>query len=613
MEKINEFDKKIMGLFKNKSLNTFLKYSLKYKGAMAGVIILSTITSLMSAVPAWLSKYLIDDVLVKKNAQMMMMVIGAIFASTILKVVTNYFADISSGYITEKIRRDIKIDVFSHLQKLPIAYFKQNKLGDIMARLSGDSTTLGRIGFMLFDMLKEFVTVLALLVRMFQVDIVLALISLTVLPAILSMVKKYTKKIRKSGRVRQDTVGDVTAFVQEALSGVSVIKGFNRSDKIIDRYKGVTQEEFDKIYKTTKIKAKISPINEILATIMILLVASYGGYQIIVVQSMTPGDLISFITAIGLMQQPLKTLIKRNSELQEALPSADRVIEIFDVPLEPDHIGEVIKSVPEVIETINFKDVDFKYDDGDEKVLKGFNLKVKAGEVVALVGKSGSGKTTLVNLLPRYYDITGGSIKINGIDIREMSLEKYRNHIGIVPQETFLFSGTIGENIGFGKDKVSQEEIENAAKMANAYDFIMELPNRFETEVGERGVLLSGGQKQRIAIARALIQNPSIMILDEATSALDTESERLVQEALDKLMEGRTTFVIAHRLSTIINADKIVVMEDGEIKEVGNHQELLKNDGIYRKLYEIQFGKIQPIETAELIEQGQLEALEQYI
>ena len=613
MEKINEFDKKIMGLFKNKSLNTFLKYSLKYKGAMVGVIILSTITSLMSAVPAWLSKYLIDDVLVKKNAQMMMMVIGAIFASTILKVVTNYFADISSGYITEKIRRDIKVDVFSHLQKLPIAYFKQNKLGDIMARLSGDSTTLGRIGFMLFDMLKEFVTVLALLVRMFQVDIVLALISLTVLPAILSMVKKYTKKIRKSGRVRQDTVGDVTAFVQEALSGVSVIKGFNRSDKIIDRYKGVTQEEFDKIYKTTKIKAKISPINEILATIMILLVASYGGYQIIVVQSMTPGDLISFITAIGLMQQPLKTLIKRNSELQEALPSADRVIEIFDVPLEPDHIGEVVKSVPEVIETINFKNVDFKYDDGDEKVLKGFNLKVKAGEVVALVGKSGSGKTTLVNLLPRYYDITGGSIKINGIDIREMSLEKYRNHIGIVPQETFLFSGTIGENIGFGKDNVSQEEIKNAAKMANAYDFIMELPNQFETEVGERGVLLSGGQKQRIAIARALIQNPSIMILDEATSALDTESERLVQEALDKLMEGRTTFVIAHRLSTIINADKIVVMEDGEIKEVGNHQELLKNDGIYRKLYEIQFGKIQPIETAELIEQGQLEELEQYI
>ncbi|MGL5089114.1 MAG: ABC transporter ATP-binding protein [Fusobacteriaceae bacterium] len=584
---------KIMGFFKNKSLKTFLRYSLKYKVAMIGVIVLSTVTSLMSAVPAWLSKYLIDDVLVKKNSKMMTMVIGGIFLSTIIKVVANYFADISSGYITEKIRRDIKIDVFSHLQKLPIAYFKQNKLGDLMARLSGDSTTLGRIGFMLFDMLKEFVTVLALLVRMFQVNVVLALISLTVLPAILSLVKKYTKKIRKTGRIRQDTVGDVTAFVQEALSGISVIKGFNRSDKIINEYRDVTQDEFDKIYKATKIKAKVSPINEILSTIMILLVAAYGGYQIIITETMTPGDLISFITAIGLMQQPLKTLIKRNSELQEALPSADRVIEILDVNLEVDHIGEAPKDVPETINTINFKNVDFKYDDGDEKVLKSFNLDVKAGEVVALVGKSGSGKTTLVNLLPRYYDVTSGSIRINDIDIREMSLEQYRNHIGIVPQETFLFSGTIGENIGFGKDSVSYDEIINAAKMANAYDFIMELPNKFHTEVGERGVLLSGGQKQRIAIARALIQNPSIMILDEATSALDTESERLVQDALDKLMNGRTTFVIAHRLSTILNADKIVVMENGEIKEVGNHEQLLKNNGIYRKLYEIQFGKIE--------------------
>ncbi|MGL4641795.1 MAG: ABC transporter ATP-binding protein [Cetobacterium sp.] len=613
MEKVNKIDSKIMGFFKNKSLKTFLRYSLKYKMAMLGVITLSTVTSLMSAVPAWLSKYLIDDVLVAKNSKMMSIVIGAIFVSTILKVVTNYFSDIYSGYITEKIRRDIKIDVFSHLQNLPLAYFKQNKLGDLMARLSGDSTTLGRIGFMLFDMLKEFVTVLALLVRMFQVDFILALISLTVLPAILSLVKKYTKKIRKSGRVRQDTVGDVTAFVQESLSGISVIKGFNRSEKMIDNYRGVTQDEFDKIYKATKIKAKVSPINEVLSTIMILLVAAYGGYQIIVAQTMTPGDLISFITAIGLMQQPLKTLIKRNSELQEALPSADRVIEILDVNLEVDHIGDAPKEVPEIIENIKFNNVDFKYDDGDEKVLKNFTLNVKAGEVVALVGKSGSGKTTLVNLLPRYYDITSGSIKINGTDIREMSLQKYRNHIGIVPQETFLFSGTIGENIGFGKDNVTEEEIMKAAKMANAYNFIMELPNQFNTEVGERGVLLSGGQKQRIAIARALVQNPSIMILDEATSALDTESERLVQDALDKLMKGRTTFVIAHRLSTIINADKIVVMENGEIKEVGNHQELLQNNGIYRKLYEIQFGKIEPIEIVDLIEAQKLEELEQYV
>lgn len=592
---MNEKLKKFNSILKNKSLDTFLKYSLNYKWQMLGVVLLSTITSLMSAVPAWLSKYLIDDVLITKNVKKLIFILIAILTTTILKVLSNYFSDISSGYITEKIRRDIKIDVFKHLQHLPISYFKSNKLGDIMSRLSGDSSTLGRIGFMLFDMLKEFITVIALIAKMFQVDIVLSLISLTVLPGILMLVKKYTKKIRKSGRVRQDTVGDVTAFVQESLSGISVIKGFNRSEKMIEKYEEITKDEFLKSFKTTKIKAKVSPINEMLATLMIVLVAAYGGYKIMIEKTMTAGDLISFVTAIGLMQQPLKTLIKRNNELQESLPSADRVIEILDIPIEVDHYSEKIEKLPPTINRIDFKNVNFKYADGDELVLKNFNLEVKAGEIIALVGKSGSGKTTLVNLLPRYYDVTSGVIKINNKDIRDFSLKEYRNIIGIVPQETFLFSGTIAENIAFGKDNVSREEIERAARMANAYDFIMELPNQFETEVGERGTLLSGGQKQRIAIARALIQNPSIMIFDEATSALDTESEKLVQDALEKLMKERTTFVIAHRLSTILEADKIVVMEQGEIKEIGNHFELLEKNGIYKKLYEIQFGKEEDI------------------
>ncbi|SJZ34225.1 ATP-binding cassette, subfamily B, MsbA [Cetobacterium ceti] len=587
-DKVNEG---ILRIFKNKSLNTFLKYSLKYKGWMIGVVLMSTITSLMSAVPAWLSKYLIDDVLVSKSSKAMILVIAGIFISTVIKVVTGYYADISSGFVTEKIRRDIKIQVFTHLQHLPISFYKRNKLGDIMARLSGDSSTLGRIGFMLFDMLKEFLTVIALLFRMFQVDFMLALVSLTVLPAIFSVVKKFTKKIRKSGRVRQDTTGNVTAFMQESLSGINVIKAFNNSEVMIEKYEDITQDEFNKIFKTTKIKAKISPINELLATLMILIVASYGGYQIIVTGNMTAGDLVSFVTAVGLMQQPLKRLIKRNSELQEALPSADRVIEILDEKEEIEYIGEAKKTMFEKIHDITFENVDFMYDDGQQKVLKNFNLNVKAGEVVALVGQSGSGKTTLVNLIPRFYDITEGSIRLDGIDIREFALSEYRNKIGIVPQETFLFSGTIGENIAFGKENVTLDEIHEAARMANAYNFINELPDGFDTEVGERGVLLSGGQKQRIAIARALIQNPDIMILDEATSALDTESERLVQEALDKLMIGRTTFVIAHRLSTIINADKIVVMKHGEIKEVGTHHELLKRKGLYKQLYEIQFGE----------------------
>lgn len=588
-----------LSIFKNKSLNTFLRYSLKYKWVMTAVVFTSAISSAMGAVPAWLSKYLIDDVLVNKNARMMALVIGGIFVSTMLKVVTGYFASISSNYVTETIKRDIKIDVYSHLQKLPMSYFKRNKLGDVMARLSGDSATLGRIGFIIFDMFKEFLTVVALTFRMFQVDYILALIALIVMPLIIGTVKKYTKKIRKSGRIRQDTSGAVTAFIQETLSGIFVIKAFNNSDDMIEKYKVISKDEFEKSYKSTKIKAKVSPINEVITTVMVLLVAAYGGYQIIVLKSMTAGDLISFVTALGLMSQPLKRLISKNNDLQEALPSADRVIEILDVSLEQDYYGEE-KELKTEIKDIKFENLSFHYDDSPELILKNINLDVKAGEVIALVGKSGSGKTTLVNLIPRFYEVTEGAIKVNGIDIKNISLKKYRDYIGIVPQESFLFSGSISQNISFGKNGVTENEIINAAKMANAYDFIMELPNKFETEVGERGVLLSGGQKQRIAIARALIQNPEIMILDEATSALDTESERLVQDALDKLMVNRTTFVIAHRLSTIINADKIVVMENGEIKEIGTHQELLEFKGLYKHFYEIQFGKKEKVKEEVL-------------
>lgn len=594
--------KEKLGVFKNKSLNKFLRYSFKYKWVMFAVIVMSTISSAMGAVPAWLSKYLIDDVLVNKNAKMMVLVIVGIFVATITKVVTGYFASISSNYVTETIKRDIKIDVYAHLQHLPMSYFKQHKLGDIMARLSGDSATLGRIGFIIFDMFKEFLTVIALTFRMFQVDFILALIALIVMPLIISTVKKYTKKIRKSGRIRQDTSGAVASFIQETLSGVFVIKAFNNSDDMIERYKEISMDEFQKSYRSTKIKAKVSPINEVITTIMVLLVASYGGYQILVAKTMSAGDLISFVTALGLMSQPLKRLVNKNNDLQEALPSADRVIEILDVPIEQDCYGEE-KELNGKIETMSFNNVSFHYDDSPELVLKNINLDVKAGEVVAFVGKSGSGKTTLVNLIPRFFETSEGSIEVNGINIKNLSLKKYRDYIGVVPQESFLFSGTVYENIAFGKEGVTEEEIVKAAKMANAYDFIMELPNQFKTEVGERGTMLSGGQKQRIAIARALIQNPEIMILDEATSALDTESERLVQDALDKLMVNRTTFVIAHRLSTIINADKIVVMENGEIKEVGNHQELLKLNGLYRHLYEIQFGKQEENQVSEEIEE----------
>ena len=576
--------------FKNKSLNVFLGYSYRYKWHMIAVIILSTIASAMSAVPAWLSKKFVDDVLIKQNKEMFLWIIGGIFVATVIKVVSSYYSEITSNFVTETIKREIKIDIFSHLEKLPINYFKKNKLGDTLSKLTNDTTSLGRIGFIIFDMFKELLTVLILTGRMFQVDYILALVSLILLPLIIRVVRKYTKKIRKYGRERQDTTGKVTAFTQETLSGIFVIKAFNNTDFVIDKYKDLTKEEFEQAYKTTKIKAKVSPINEVITTFMVLLVVLYGGYQILVTKKITSGDLISFVTALGLMHQPLKRLISKNNDLQDSLPSADRVVEIFDEKIETDVFGEAVK-FDEKIQNIKFENVNYKYDDSNEYVLKNVNLNVKAGEIVAFVGKSGSGKTTLVNLLARFFNTDEGSVTVNGVNVKNIPLKIYRNKFAIVPQETFLFGGTIKENISFGKE-VTDEEIITAAKMANAYNFIQEdLPNKFETEVGERGALLSGGQKQRIAIARALIKNPEIMILDEATSALDSESEKLVQDALDSLMEGRTTFVIAHRLSTIVRADKIVVMDNGEIKEIGTHSELIAMNGIYKNLYDIQFNE----------------------
>ena len=576
--------------FKNKSLNVFLGYSYRYKWHMIAVIILSIISSAMSSAPAWLSKKFVDDVLIKQNKEMFILILGGIFGATILKVITSYYSEVTSNFVTENIKREIKIDIFSHLEKLPINYFKKNKLGDTLSKLTNDTTSLGRIGFIIFDMFKEFLTVIILTAILFKVDYILALISLVLLPLIIRVVRKYTKKIRKYGRERQDTTGKVTAFTQETLSGIFVIKAFNNTDFVIDKYKDLTKEEFEQAYKTTKIKAKVSPINEVITTFMVLLVVLYGGYQILVTKKITSGDLISFVTALGLMHQPLKRLISKNNDLQDSLPSADRVVEIFDEKIETDVFGEAVK-FDEKIQNIKFENVNYKYEDSNEYVLKNVNLDVKAGEIVAFVGKSGSGKTTLVNLLARFFNTDEGSVTVNGVNIKNIPLGIYRNKFAIVPQETFLFGGTIKENISFGKE-VTDEEIITAAKMANAYNFIQEdLPNKFETEVGERGALLSGGQKQRIAIARALIKNPEIMILDEATSALDSESEKLVQDALDSLMEGRTTFVIAHRLSTIVRADKIVVMDNGEIKEIGTHSELIAMNGIYKNLYDIQFNE----------------------
>lgn len=376
--------------------------------------------------------------------------------------------------------------------------------------------------------------------------------------------------------------------LQETLSGIRVIRAFATEKQEIHNFKKISLELKKVVMKTVGYNAKSNSVSEALNYVMMAILLLFGGYRILRGRVFTTGDFLTIMSAIGSMYTPVRRSANIYNSLSTNIPSIGRIFEILDVVPEiadaPDCVNfEEFKS------DITFENADFSYKDSDEKVLKNINLVAKKGETVALVGNSGGGKSTLVNLIPRFFDVTGGKITIDGIDVKNYKIKSLRKKIGIVPQETFLFGGTILENIRYANQNASVEEVIEAAKKANAHEFIEKLEQGYETEIGERGIKLSGGQKQRISIARAILENPQILILDEATSALDNESEQLVQDALEKLMKGKTTFVIAHRLSTIINSDKIVVIQQGEIRETGTHEELLNKDGIYKSLYNKSF------------------------
>jgi len=583
--------KKIKLKVQKTSLKKMFDYGMNYKYRFILIVILSLIVSLTKALPAWLSKSLMDDVLIAKDMKMLILVSGGLVIATIVKGFSMYYKEIFSSYTTRLVVRDIQQDIYRHLHKLSHSYFDRTPQGEIMARISGDAGNLGKIGFMIFQILPEFLTVTVLLIGLFRIDVVLAIMTLIMMPGMMMVLKKILKKIKKTARKRQDQRGELNSLIQESLSGIRVVKAFATEQDEIEKYEEKNMEVLSTEYRNKKVEARISPINEVVTTILTVGVLLYGGNKVIVDANFTAGDLVSFLTSLGLMFEPLKKMIKRGSDLMSIMPSADRVMELLD------EVPEVVekknaKDYGDLSPKVRFKDLKFKYGKDLDYAINNINFEINAGEVIALVGRSGSGKTTLVNLIPRFYEVEDGSITIDGVDIRDLKIKELRDHIGIVPQETFLFSGSIYSNILYGaENNVTKEEVINAAKMANAHNFIIEFENGYDQEVGERGTLMSGGQKQRIAIARALLKNPEIMILDEATSALDTESERLVQDALEKLMIGRTTFVIAHRLSTIVNADKIIVMDRGKIAEIGSHQELLSSGGIYKKLYETQFGE----------------------
>ena len=577
--------------YKESRVGRFLKdYAWPLKYRIVALLFLSTVIGVTGAAPSFVIKYLTDDVLVNKNQKVLLLVCLGTMVIMLFKGLSAYYTNLWGAKISGQMTMDIRGDMYEKVQNMSFDYFSESKSGDVMSRFGIDTdkalTILSGAAKAFADMMQ----VIFSLIIVFVTNPKLAVIAIVLVPMVSAIMKKYSRRLRNTGKDIQESFGKLNTILQEGITGIRVIKAFATEKFEIEKYKTENSNNFYHLIRNKRLDARIKPMVEYVNIVVILAILYYGG-TLVIEGKMTSGDLMKFITAFALVGEPLKRLSDYINALNSAIPAVDRLYEILE--LESTIENKENPYIPKKIEGIvEFENLDFAYN-SERDVLKNLNLSVKQGEMVALVGRSGSGKTTLVNLIPRFYDATNGSIKIDGIDTRDYDVYTLRKNIGVVPQETFLFSGSVRDTIIYGKRNASDEEIEKALRMANAYNFVMELPQGLNTEVGERGVLLSGGQKQRLAIARAILENPPIMILDEATSALDTESERLVQDALDKLMTNRTTFVIAHRLSTILHADKIVVMENGEIMEVGTHNELLNKKGIYTKLYETQFGKLE--------------------
>ena len=564
------------------------KYVKKYYILIILNILLALVSSAVSATPVTLIKRLFDRGIQGKDEKDILYAAGGMILLSVLGAFLVYWTTILSGKISSSIYKNIVDDLYVKIQSLDMEYFSTTKVGELMTKVLNDPANVNTFILEFFEFLKYVFTAISYLVIAIRIDWKLTLGMFIVAPILMTTVKKYSKKLKKSGKERQEATGTLNSKLQETLSGIRVIRAFATEKQEIRNFKKISLELKKVVMKTVGYNAKSNSVSEALNYVMMAILLLFGGYRILRGRVFTTGDFLTIMSAIGSMYTPVRRSANIYNSLSTNIPSIGRIFEILDVVPEiadaPDCVNfEEFKS------DITFENADFSYKDSDEKVLKNINLVAKKGETVALVGNSGGGKSTLVNLIPRFFDVTGGKITIDGIDVKNYKIKSLRKKIGIVPQETFLFGGTILENIKYANQNASVEEVVEAAKKANAHEFIEKLEQGYETEIGERGIKLSGGQKQRISIARAILENPQILILDEATSALDNESEQLVQDALEKLMKGKTTFVIAHRLSTIINSDKIVVIQQGEIRETGTHQELLDKDGIYKSLYNKSF------------------------
>jgi subfamily B ATP-binding cassette protein MsbA len=572
-------------------LISYLRPYLWPRGVLAVACMLA-FSGVESGIP-FLAKFTFDQVFTQQHAEALPFAVVGVFVAGVVRGGLDFGAGYLTDWIGQRVVTDLRNQLTAHMQRLDLGFFNRQRAGQIVSRVTADVNLVrGTVTDALTSIFQDATRLVGLVAVAVYMDWVLALLALCLFPVAALPLRHFSKQLRQTSRRQQEGIGRLNAMLHENVQGNRVVKAFGQEAWEARRFQEHNEGLFRIFLKGSMIRAL--PITEVLAGIAVAGIVWYGGSSVIA-GTRTQGALVGFIITLFLLYEPFKKLVRTNYAIQQGLAGAERVFGLMDTPSQVvDRPGAV--ALRGVREAIEFHDVGFAYEPG-RPVLRHIDLRVPVGRVVALVGMSGGGKSTLADLIPRFYDVGSGRITIDGRDIRELTIQSLRAHIAVVTQFTFLFNDSIRNNIAYGDAQRSTEEIVAASHAANAHEFISQLPRGYDTHIGDLGVRLSGGQRQRLAIARAILKNAPILILDEATSALDTESEGLVQEALERLMANRTTLVVAHRLSTVRRADRIVVLVGGEIVESGTHEELLARGAEYRKLYELQFREVGEGET----------------
>ncbi len=565
-----------------------LRYVRPYTKRMVLAAIALVTGTLLGLLMPLVVKNVVDVVFVAGDLALLNRFVGLLVIIFLVQAIFSFVNRYNLGFVGERVVSDLRQQLYQHLMGLSLSFFADRRTGEIVSRLTNDVTILQTaVTDNLINLLRQSLTLVGGVIFLFWLDWRLTSLILLGIPIVTLTMVFLGRQIRRVATQVQDHLAEASAVLDESVGAVRIVKSFAREAYEISRFNAAVEDIFAAAMRRVRISAVLAPIIGFMAFMSITITLWFGSYQVIQGR-LSPGDLIAYLIYTMLVATPIAAFSGLYGQFQSALGATERLFEFLD--LQPD-IADAPSAypLPEIVGRVEFENVSFEYETS-LPVLHDVSLVTKPGQVVALVGPSGAGKTTLVNLIPRFYDVTAGRISIDGLDIRQVTSLSLRQQVGLVPQEAVLFSDTIRENIRYGRLDATQDEIEAAAQAANAHDFIIKMPDGYDTRVGERGIKLSGGQRQRVAIARAILKNPRILILDEATSSLDSESEFFVQEALERLMKSRTTFVIAHRLSTIVKADWILVLDEGRIVEQGPHLELLsREDGLYRKLHAMQF------------------------